>query len=130
MNNSLKSFGIASVLLAGACAHKPVAENRVQSPVVNEGGELQILAVADRINNNCGEISSMPAMAPKLGYTAAGDPDAAIFLGVTREQLECFVDAAMDPKNGPKVCMPRAVRDRGESADIMVRCVDRGDLDK
>ena len=131
--NTLKSLALASTILAGACAHtKPqvetsMAQTETAAPVVDAGGKLQILAVRDRIEANCGHFASAPAMMSAPDSDTVDNVDAAAFFGVTRDKLECFVDAAMSSENGPKLCIPTPRNDRGDSADFVVECKDKAD---
>jgi len=131
--NTLRSLALASTILAGACAHtkpqleNPMAQAETVAPIVDEGNKLQILAVRDRIEAKCGYFNSAPAMMSAPGSNTVDNVDAAAFFGVTRDKLECFVDAAMSSENGPKLCIPTPRNDRGDSADIVVECKDKAD---
>ena len=83
--NTLRSFIVASSLLAGACAHpqKP----SVEFPGPSEMDELQILAVKDRVTMNCGYVAFAPARKKDVG----DNPDAAVFLNVLNPRLSVFI---------------------------------------
>ena len=61
------------------------------------------------------------------GSDTVDNIDAGAFLGVTRDKLQCVVDAAMSQANGPKLCIPTPRNDRGDVADIVVDCRDKDD---
>ena len=66
--NTLRSLAVVSSILAGACAHtKPQIESTIAqaetiAPIADASNNLQILAVRDRIEADCGRFFSAPAM--------------------------------------------------------------------